>query len=130
MRLTESRHGSCDAVRIVGDIDFHYSPVFRSVLRGKLRAECPALIVDLSEVDYLDSSGMAALLEYARDCRQFGGHFALVGLNERLQKVFEIVQLHKHLPIHRDCAEASAAFVSHSPAPMDTHPTPHTGAAA
>jgi anti-sigma B factor antagonist len=106
MRLQDAPAGNDDVTRFSGDIDFHYSRTFRSILRAKLQQHRPLLILDFSEVDYIDSSGMAALVEYIRDAQAFGGRLAMVGLNDRLKRVFEIVRLSEYLPSFQNYVEA------------------------
>ncbi len=106
MRLQDAPAGNDDVTRFSGDIDFHYSATFRSVLRAKLQQRRPLLILDFTEVSYIDSSGIAALVEYIRDARDFGGRLAMVGLSDHLKQVFEIVRLSEYLPTFQNYVEA------------------------
>lgn len=109
MRLQDAPAGNDDVTRFSGDIDFHYSATFRSILRGKLQQRRPLLILDFSEVTYIDSSGIAGLIEYIRDAQEFGGRLAMVGLSNHLKHVFEIVRLSQYLPTFQNYAEARTA---------------------
>jgi anti-sigma B factor antagonist len=97
-------------LQLEGDIDLASSPELRSVLAGHARARRPVLLLDFSDVSYVDSSALATIVEYARLAQNFSGRFALVGLNERVRTVFELVRLHEFLPIHKTVAEARAAL--------------------
>lgn len=108
MRLQDAPAGNDDVTRFSGDIDFHYSATFRSILRGKLQQRRPLLILDFADVNYIDSSGIAALIEYIRDAHEFGGRLAMVGLSDHLKHVFEIVRLSHYLPNFQDYVEARA----------------------
>ena len=49
-------------VRVHGEIDLHTAPEFERTLRAGMDRRTPALIVDLSDISYVDSSGLSALL--------------------------------------------------------------------
>jgi len=93
-----------------GAIDLHYVPALRSLFQSKLKERCPALIVDLSAVDFIDSSGLATLIEYHRDAGARGGVFSLAGINPNLKAIFDVVQFEKVLAIFPTVAEAQAAI--------------------
>ena len=88
----ESRNDTI-ILHAVGDIDLSCSPILRSQLI-KAQAEKPAkLIVDLSEVSYMDSSGVATLVEALKSARNAGTSLVICGLQERVRSIFEIARL-------------------------------------
>src|SRR5439155_14384186 len=93
-----------------GAIDLHYTATLRSLFQSKLNERCPALIVDLSAVDFIDSTGLATLIEYHRDAGLHGGIFSLAGINANLKAIFDVVQFDKVLAIFPTVAEAKAAI--------------------
>lgn len=93
-----------------GAIDLHYTPTLRSLFRSKLNERCPALIVDVSAVDFIDSTGLATLIEYHRDASAHGGIFTLAGTNPNLKAIFDVVQIEKVLAIFPTVTEAKAAI--------------------
>src|SRR5438876_12403112 len=99
MRLNELVEDGVDVLSLQGEIDLHYSPVLRSLFQCKVKARSSSLILDLKDVDYIDSTGLAAIMEYFRDAGEYGGVLCLVGLNEKLRTIFEIVGLDKAIPI-------------------------------
>jgi len=78
-----------------GEIDLHASPVLRAELHEFVEAKTPVLLVDFSAVGYIDSSGLATLIEYVRDSKPFAGKFALFGLQPKVKMVFELVRLNE-----------------------------------
>ncbi len=80
-------------------LDTSSAPEFKSEF-VKLQAEGNAnIIVDLSDVKYVDSSGLSALLVGNRCFSEGGGIFVLVGLNDHVMKLIKISQLDKVLNI-------------------------------
>lgn len=91
-----------------GDIDLESSPAVRKVL-----LECvgrsKAVLVDLGHVGYIDSSGVAALVESLQTARKSGGTFALAGISEGTRRVLQLARLDKVFTIHGSVADALAA---------------------
>jgi len=76
-----------------GEIDLSRSPVLRSELT-RLVGEAPGkVIIDLSGVSYMDSSGVATLVESLQQCRAADVTLILCSLQERVRSIFEIARL-------------------------------------
>ncbi len=76
-----------------GDIDMHRSPELRAVLRGVNEKKPKRLIVNLSKVGYMDSSGLATLVECMRTAKSNQTEMILCGMNDRVRAIFEIARL-------------------------------------
>ena len=87
-----------------GDVDLEHSPKAREVL-----LQCVArgrdVFVDLSAVNYIDSSGVASLVEAFQTSRQKGSRFALVAVNLAARRVLELARLDKVFTIHETLDE-------------------------
>ena len=64
------------------------------------------IVLDMSKSKYCDSSGLSAILNGNRLCRDSGGVFVLAGLQPNVQKLVEISQLHNVLNIVENAADA------------------------
>ncbi len=112
MRTSESQHGHVAILSVSGEIDLQYSPELRKILQSKAKARCAALVIDFSDVRYIDSSGLATLVEYCRDARSFAGALALACLQERVRTIFDLVRLNELMSIYATLDEAKAALQS------------------
>jgi len=92
-----------------GEIDLHVSPNVTASLRMMIAKKPKQLIVDLSRVTYIDSSGLAALIEGMQNVEEYGGKFALAGLQETIRTIFEIARLDQVFQIFPDVDAALAA---------------------
>lgn len=110
MEITQTTIDGFAALKLAGEIDLAASPTLRSELQTQLQTKCPALILDFSEVDYIDSSGLATLIEFVRDAGQYGGKLALFGLKPKVKMVFDLVRLNELFTIVSSSEEASAAL--------------------
>ena len=107
---TDEHDENLQVVRLKGEIDLAASPELRESLQQHARAKCPALVLDFREVSYIDTSGLATIVEYLKHARAFDGRVALAHLSEQVRTIFELVRLHEFLPIYSTVAEASAAL--------------------
>ena len=80
-------------VQAHGEIDLQQSPAFHQVLVGLCAEKPKRLIIDLSEVNYIDSSGVGSLVEVFRRLKKEGNKLILVNPSERVQSVLEITKL-------------------------------------
>ncbi len=86
-------------VSFKGEVDLEHSPKAREVLldcvgRGR------AVFVDLSEVSYIDSSGVASLVEAFQLAKQMESTFALVAVNPAAMRVLALARLDRVFEIH------------------------------
>lgn len=94
-------------VDAVGDIDYSTSPELRKVLLHEVcELKIPRLALNLTSVQYVDSSGVASLLESLKASRDLKSRFILFGLNA---KVTQVLQLSKLLTIFEICENEEQA---------------------
>ncbi|MAB82518.1 MAG: anti-anti-sigma factor [Phycisphaerae bacterium] len=89
---TEQRDGAT-IVRPQGDIDLSSSSILRTSLQESSQSAEGKLIIDLANVQYMDSSGVATLVECLQLCRRAGTTLLLCQLHERVLSVFQIARL-------------------------------------
>ncbi len=80
-------------VALAGDIDLSRSPVLRAELMAIAKSRPGRLIVDLADVPYMDSSGVATLVEALQALRKGGGTMILCNLQPKVLSIFEIARL-------------------------------------
>jgi anti-sigma B factor antagonist len=105
MTDTERHH----VFHLEGEIDLHVSPAIQSSLQEIVKDKPALFIVDMSKVSYIDSSGLAVLIEAMQNVDGYRGKFALVGLQESVRHIFEIARLDQVFRIYPDVDAALAA---------------------
>ncbi len=90
--FTETLDGGT-IVRPVGDIDLSGAPALRQELKQAQEAAPDRVIVDLSEVPYMDSSGLATLVEAMQIARKNQGTLIICALQAKVRSIFEIARL-------------------------------------
>jgi anti-sigma B factor antagonist len=81
-------------VVLKGDVDLESSPAAREVLLKSVDG-ADKVLVDLSSVTYIDSSGVASLVEALQAAKRNGGRFALVAASDPTRRVLELARLDK-----------------------------------
>lgn len=100
---------------IVGEVDMATTPRLRDELIGLVNEGRRRLVLDVSGVPFLDSTGLGVLMEVHRRLREHDGAVALVGARPALIRLLTITNLSRALPVYRSVGDASAA-VSGQPA--------------
>jgi anti-sigma B factor antagonist len=92
-----------------GAIDLHVSPELRASLRTIIDEEKPKrLVVDLSRVPYIDSSGIAVLIGAMQSLEHEGGVFLLAGPQEGVRMIFESAKLDQYFRLFPDVESAAS----------------------
>ena len=99
MRLISDTQEQVRILALAGEIDLHFAPVFRTLLEQRTEVPPEALVLDLSEVTFIDSSGIAVIIEHLRSATRRSHVFCIGGMSETLKHIFEIIHLEKAMPV-------------------------------
>jgi anti-sigma B factor antagonist len=95
---------------ITGDIDLAHSPAVRKALLSEIKEKkTPKVFLNLEKVRYIDSSGIASLVEGLKASRDLGSRLILYGLSKSVREVMELSRLQKIFEIHENEAQAIAS---------------------
>ena len=89
-------------VKLGGEIDFNTSIDLREKLIGLISSLPANMIVDMSGVEYIDSSGVATLVEILQALGKKNGKLIIAGLKERVKDVFDLAHLNEVFTITED----------------------------
>ena len=95
-----------NVLQLEGEIDLHVSPEVAESLRTMIAKKPTTVVVDLAKVTYLDSSGLAVLIEGMQNVREYGGKFALANVQESVQHIFDLARLDQVFQIFPDVDSA------------------------
>ena len=93
-------------VKPAGEIDLGRSPTLRAKLGEVIGRKSSRVIVDLSQVSYMDSSGVATLVEALQQCRAGNQTLVLCSMQPRVRSIFEIARLDMVFKIVESLEEA------------------------
>jgi anti-sigma B factor antagonist len=101
--MTFAVHRETDAAGVtlvvVGDVDMDTAPQLVAAVAALDSSSGLDLVIDLSQVDFLDSSGLGALVGAQKSVAQSGGHLTVVCDKPQLLNLFRITRLHNVLTV-------------------------------
>ena len=89
-----------------GEIDLHSSPQLRAILQEKIKEGPREVLIDLGGVNYMDSSGLATLVEAFQAIKKEGKIMAIYGLTDTVKNILSITRLDEIFLIFDSQAEA------------------------
>ncbi|MDD5423369.1 MAG: STAS domain-containing protein [Candidatus Omnitrophota bacterium] len=106
----ESKNG-LTVCNVDGEIDINSSPAIKKSFDKLLSQKTPKIVINLTKVTYVDSSGLATLVETLKNMKAYGGRLRLTGLSPKIKSLFEITKLEKLFEIMADEEEAISTFM-------------------
>lgn len=98
--------GDRTVVTVTGELDAHSAPALETAVIAHSHQSGASLVVDLSQVDFIDSTGLGVLVTALKHVREVGGALDVVVSAPRVWKVFALTGLDAVIPLHATLAEA------------------------
>lgn len=93
MELSEDENNGVHAISVKGEVDLYNSPALRAAITKAVPAAPKGVHVILGEVEYMDSSGVATLVEGLRAAMERNVEFVLVAPSQSVLKVLQLSRL-------------------------------------
>ena len=94
---------------VTGEIDIYTTPQFKEAVSEAIDQNKPAIVINMTKVTYMDSSGFGTLLSATKRLRPLDGALYLSGCNEAIQRMLQITRLNTIFGVYATEAEAIAA---------------------
>jgi anti-sigma B factor antagonist len=114
LTVSSRQEGEHTVISVSGEIDVYTAPSLRERLNDLVASGHYDLIVDMAQVEFLDSTGLGVLVGGLKRVRSQDGTLRLVCAQEKILKVFRITGLTKVFPIH-GTLEAALTGVTDTP---------------
>jgi anti-sigma B factor antagonist len=102
LKVTTRSQGDHTVITVAGEIDLYTAPKLQSELMTALGASPTRLVVDMSGVDFCDSTGINVLLAAHRQARERGGELQLAGPGSATRKVLQVTGLESVFTVLND----------------------------
>src|ERR1700683_2923305 len=100
-------------VDVAGDVDLSGTPQLRKLLFESLK-EAPKVVMNLTAIRYIDSSGIAVMIEALKESQRLKRQFVLYGMNSRVHQVFKLTHVMQIFQVVDTEEQAVAAGISHA----------------
>ncbi|HEU4980518.1 MAG TPA: STAS domain-containing protein [Solirubrobacterales bacterium] len=109
---SERGPGDTFVVRVVGEVDMSREDEVRQELRRAVDEKPSGIVVDLTECEFIDSSGVRALLlsREAQNSDEDSERLAVAASSEQILRILSVMGLDKVIPVHPTVEEAAAAL--------------------
>ena len=122
LRFSMETHGTAVVVSAHGELDITSSQRFDECL-SEAAAESDQVILDMSKVDFMDTTALAVIVSHWRRQADEGGRFLVAGARYRYTKALWITGLADRLPMYDTVGEALTAQAAADPEPGQPGPT-------
>ncbi|MBU1366813.1 MAG: STAS domain-containing protein [Candidatus Omnitrophica bacterium] len=95
MKITEEKKDDIVICKVQGEVNLDTSPDLRKRFDSFISSNTKKIIINFSDVPYIDSSGLATLIELLQRLRKIDGKFRICNMSEKVRSIFEITKLCK-----------------------------------
>jgi stage II sporulation protein AA (anti-sigma F factor antagonist) len=110
MEISVNEYKPVNVVSIIGSIDALTSMDFSSFMSRQIEQGRNQLVVDLSQVDYMSSAGLRAVLSVLKETRQLGGDLRLAAAQPGVEKILKLSGFMSILKFYPRVEEALTSF--------------------
>jgi anti-sigma B factor antagonist len=111
MKFTESLHDGVTVIRLAGNLlGGPDATVLKTRLQELLAAGTRRIVVDLRDVEFMNSSGLAMLINGLTTLKSAGGDLKIAGASEKIATLIKVTKLATVFPNHASVKDAVAAF--------------------
>lgn len=107
---TYNMESGVPVIKLTGEVDVYTAPQLKQQMIGMLEAGANQILIDLTEVEYFDSTALGVLIGGLKRMRERDGNLSLICPNPRIRRVFEITGLDKIFDIYNSADEAKIAI--------------------
>ncbi len=110
MEISERRIEDVDIVALNGRLDISSAKKLKNRMNTLVKENRVRLILDMTGVDFIDSSGLGSLVSSLRSVNAKNGDVKLAGLRQQVYSIFELTRLHRVFTIFDDVESAMKTF--------------------
>jgi len=110
MKVRTQDYNDVTVVELQGELDSDFTELFQNTITNIIATRKVGIVLDMSDVGFIDSEGLERLL-WARDyCDQNNCQLRLAGLDENCEKILEITRLENEFDRYAELSEAVKSF--------------------
>jgi anti-sigma B factor antagonist len=110
MDIQEEKIDNVTLIKLMGRLDSLAVKNLKNKVNSLIKSHQIYLVFDMSEVDFMDSSGLGGLVAALRSVSQAGGDIKIASLLPRIRALFELTRLHQVFEVFNDADTAVHSF--------------------
>ena len=100
--ILQEQRGDLPLLRVRGELDIYTAPRLKETVLAALNGGARSLAIDLSAVEFLDSTGLQVLMSAKKRTAERGGDVYLMGVGGQVRRVFNLLSLERIFKICRE----------------------------
>ncbi len=110
MEIGQETINNVEVLRLEGRLDASSAKDIREKVSSLSQENRVKLVIDMANVDFIDSSGLGSLVSSLRTVNKLGGDIKISSLQDQVRAVFELTRLHRIFGIYDDSTAAAMSF--------------------
>jgi anti-sigma B factor antagonist len=110
MKIKTQNYNDVAVVELQGELDSDSIALFQNTITGIIATHKTGIVLDMSDVGFIDSAGLEQLLSVRDYCNENDCQLRLAGLDETLMKILEVTRLENEFECYAELAEAVKSF--------------------
>lgn len=106
LQVSTEQSGAATVVSAVGELDLHTAPMLQEHLDRAVQSQDGLIVVDLTAVDFMDSTGLSVIVSAVASMRPSGRELRVASSSDRITKVFTLTGIDQQVGIFETVAEA------------------------
>ncbi len=108
LQVSTSKSAQATVVAAIGELDLHTAPELNDALGTATGDQVPLLVVDLSAVDFMDSTGLSTIVTAVAAARGYGGEVRVVASSDKIRKLFTLTGVDQQVGLFGSLEESIA----------------------
>lgn len=108
LQVSTSKAGQATVVSAIGELDLHTAPDLDAELGRATGTGSPLLVVDLSGVDFMDSTGLSTIVTAVAASRGYGGEVRVVASSDKIRRIFTLTGVDQQVGLFDSLTQATA----------------------
>lgn len=105
----EDREGIL-VIRPIGDLTAQTAPNLRAIFEAHITKANPSVVLDASDIKYMDSAGLGSLISGLHRAREYAGQFLVCGLQEDVSSIFQLTKMDSLFKVFPSADQAVVAL--------------------
>jgi anti-sigma B factor antagonist len=119
MKIKKNLEGDILVLSLAGDFDTTETESFTAEISEAIDADVVRVLVDMEEVEFVNSTALGTLLRAQKHLSQYGGGMATSAASQSVRKVFEVLQLDRRIPMFADRTQGLSHLQELNPESVD-----------